>query len=80
MYIKDTKTLSCFLAAVDKCEGDVYLVSQFGDRYNLKSALSKYIAIGALLSENGETLELFCDRKEDEPYFMEFFSKNPAVL
>lgn len=80
MKISDMKTLNGFLGAVDKCGGNVYLISTFGDKYNLKSALSKYIAIGELLSENGDKLELFCEQKGDEGYFMEFFENNPAVL
>lgn len=80
MKIKDNATLHSFLTAVDQCEGEVYLISPFGDRYNLKSELSKYIAIGALLSKDGDYLELFCENKEDEGNLMKFFIENPQVL
>ena len=43
-----------FLAAVNECEGDVTLTSQYGDKYNLKSLLSQYVAIGALLGDKGD--------------------------
>ena len=38
-----------FLAAVDRCNRAVWLTSMAGDKYNLKSYLSRYIAIAALL-------------------------------
>ena len=80
MKITKIDELDAFLAALRKCEGDVYLRSQYGDRYNLKSVMSMYIGIGALLSEHGDELELFCDNKADEQYFFEFFSENQSVI
>lgn len=49
MKFHSEKEISEFLSAVDKCTGDVYLKSVRGDCYNLKSELSKYVAIAALL-------------------------------
>lgn len=63
-----------------KCKGDVHLISQYGDNYNLKSRLTQYLAIAAMAKEYGDALELFCDCKDDEKCFMEFFEKNPEVL
>ena len=53
-----------FLAIVNTCKGDVTLASQYGDKYNMKSLLTQYVAIGALLGERGDELELFCSSKE----------------
>ena len=36
-----------FLAVADSCDGDVWLVSLQGDKYNLKSTLTQYVAMGA---------------------------------
>jgi len=69
-----------FLNAVKRTKDNVYLKSMAGDCYNMKSALSKYVAIGALLSEHGNELELFCDNKEDEKLFFSFFASHPDVL
>lgn len=80
MKIKNDVVLHDFLAAIDRCKGDVYLISPFGDRYNLKSELSKYVAIGALLAKDGDNLELFCEHKEDEGYLLDFFNHNPEVF
>ena len=59
-----------FLNTVASCEGDVYLKSPEGDIFNLKSSMSRYIAIGRLIEEQGDSLELFADRKEDQALLM----------
>lgn len=69
-----------FLAIVNTCKGDVTLISQYGDKYNMKSLLTQYVAIGALLGERGDELELFCSSKEDEAKFLKFFNENPEVM
>ena len=69
-----------FLNTIKRAKDNVYLRSQDGDCYNMKSALSKYVAIGALLSEHGDELELFCDNREDEKLFFSFFIQHPDVL
>ena len=79
MKFTNIEQVNDFLAAVDKAQGNVYLVSYNGDRYNLKSKLSQYISIGALLSEQGDELELYCDLKEDEGYFLNFLFSHPEV-
>lgn len=68
-----------FLQAVNKAKDNVWLTSIYGDKYNLKSLLSQYIAIGALLGDKGDELELFCDDKEDEALFLNFFYNHPEV-
>lgn len=79
MKLKNVDELNGFLNAVDKCEKDVYLVSNEGDRLNLKSLFSRYISMGRLLSDEGDNLELFCDSKRDEVHFFEFFREFPGV-
>ena len=53
----------------------MYLKSQDGDVFNLKSALSEYIALGQLLSEQGDNLELFADHREDEAKLINFLAE-----
>ena len=36
--------------------------------------MSEYIALGQLLSEQGDNLELFADRREDEARLIEFLA------
>ena len=45
-----------FLKAVEQAKDNVYLRSVHGDCYNLKSVLSRYVALGALLGEHGDEL------------------------
>ena len=59
-----------FLDTVESCEGDVYLKSPEGDIFNLKSSLSRYIAVGRLIQEEGDSLELFASRREDRARLM----------
>ena len=66
MKLTNVTDVHKFIEAVNSCTDDVYLKSQEGDVFNLKSSLSQYIAIGRLLEENGDTLELFAQTREDE--------------
>lgn len=79
MKLKTVDELNGFLNAVDKCQKDVYLVSERGDKLNLKSLFSRYISMGRLLDAQEENMELFCDSKQDEAYFFEFFRAFPGV-
>lgn len=76
MKLKDAAQVNEFLAAVNQCKDQVYLVSQYGDKFNLKSQLSQYIAIAALVNQAGEDLELFCDSKEDEAIMLKYIVEN----
>ena len=51
------------------------LKSPEGDVLNLKSSLSQYIALGQLLSEAGDSLELFTTCREDEAKMLEFVTE-----
>lgn len=72
MKLKNIQEVEEFRKAVKECTGDVYLKSPDGDVFNLKSALSEYIALGRLLSEQGDCLELFASNREDEARLLSF--------
>lgn len=80
MKIKTGKNIKAFLAVVDACEGHVWLESPWGDKYNLKSELSKHVAVYNLIKEHGDMLELFCQLSEDEQKFYKFFAEHPETL
>lgn len=80
MKIKTAKNIKAFLKVADSCEGHVWLESPWGDRINLKSELSKYIAAAKLIEEKGEYLELFCQLSSDEERFLKFFWDHPEIL
>lgn len=72
MRLTNVKDVQKFIAVIRACEHDVYLKSQEGDVFNLKSSMSQYIALGRLVEENGDMLELFADSKEDEARLIKF--------
>lgn len=72
--LKNVKNIAEFMAAVNQCKGDVIMRSADGrEEFNLKSELSSYLAIASLCEEQGDTWEIFCMNKEDEPYMLQFF-------
>lgn len=80
MKLANIKEVNDFLKTVDECTGSVWLESTDGDKINLKSKLSQYVAITALISCEADKLELFCSKHEDEERFFKFFRENPEVL
>ena len=44
--------VTAFLAVLDTCEGNVYLVTKEGDRLNLKSELTKYVALTSFFKDS----------------------------
>ena len=80
MKLANITEVNDFLRTVDRCKGEVWLESSDGNKINLKSKLSQYIAISALINYEGENLELYCSLVEDEMKFFKFFSDNPRVL
>ena len=59
--------VSEFLAVLDTCEGNVYLVTRDGDRLNLRSKLSQLVGLTQLI-EGGKIAEasIVCENKIDE--------------
>ena len=80
MKLRNINDVNDFLAVVESCEGEVYLTSQYGDKFCLKSCMSRYIALGALLGERGDELEIYCEYKDDEYKFLKFFEDHKHVL
>ena len=80
MKLTKTTEIDAFREAINACQGDVWLESIYGDKYNLKSVFSRCIALDALLSQHGDELELYCALREDESNFFKFFREYPEVL
>ena len=72
MKLTNVKDVQKFIEVVNSCENDVYLKSVEGDVFNLKSSLSQYIAVGRLIEESGDSLELFAQTREDEARLLQF--------
>ena len=75
MKLQNIQEVEEFRKVVHQCKGRVYLESLEGDIFNLKSAMSEYVALGRLLSEQGDSLELFADNKEDEALLLNFLGR-----
>ena len=62
-----------FLELLDRCQGNVYLVTSDGDRLNLKSKLCQLVGLTTLI-EGGKIAEAFleCDNPEDESMLFRF--------
>lgn len=72
MKLSNVKDVEKFIQVVNECKHDVYLKSVEGDVFNLKSSMSRYVAIGRLIEESGDSLELFATSKEDESLLINF--------
>ena len=71
-----------FLAVLDTCEGNVYLVTGEGDKLNLRSKLCQLIGLTKLI-EGGRIAEasIYCENKNDESklFRFNFFGESEAV-
>lgn len=74
MKITSLEDLENFKEVINKCEGEVWLESIYGDKYNLKSALSQYIAFADLLRDKKGELELFAQLPKDEAILIDYLS------
>ena len=65
--------VSAFLAVLDTCEGNVYLVTNEGDRLNLRSKLCQLVGLTRLI-EGGKIAEasIICENKNDESKLFRF--------
>lgn len=75
MKLQNIHEVEDFRKVIHECKNNVYLKSQEGDVFNLKSAMSEYVALGRLLSEQGDSLELFADSREDEARLLKFLAE-----
>lgn len=65
--------VQAFLSVLDTCEGDVYLVTEEGDRLNLRSKLCQLIGLTKLI-EGGKitNAHIECQKPEDETKLFRF--------
>ena len=76
MLLKNVNDINAFKNAINECSGDVILRSvDTKEEFNLKSVLSRYIAIGRLCEDHGDEYEIFCMNKNDEGFMLKFFSE-----
>lgn len=74
MLLKNVNDIDNLIDAISRCRGDVILRSVDGrEEFNMKSVLSRYIAIGELCKDHGDKYEFFCMNRADEGYMINFF-------
>ena len=67
-YINDVKG---FFDTIDKCRKNVYVVTTEGDRLNLKSKITQYIAFSDLFADQTiKDMELVFDDHEDKTWWL----------
>ena len=69
-----------FLDTVKTCKGDVWLESVDGNKFNLKSSMSTYVAMSKMIRNESNNLELFCSDRESEAKLLKFFNDNPDTV
>ena len=64
---------AAFMDLINECEGDVCIISDQGDKLNLKSTLVKFVALANLFNSSViEKLELEVTDKDDEQKIIDF--------
>lgn len=73
MNLYNIKNIDSFFKLVESCRGKVELVTDEGDRLNLKSKLCQYVAFAELFS-NGSVpkMTLIADDPEDKEKLIKF--------
>ena len=80
MIIRNIEDVEGFFNVVEDCVGRVQLITEEGDVLNLKSKLSRLVAISSIFwnSEIGD-LELVCAEKEDIERLMNFMMNGNSM-
>ena len=73
MKVENIKDIDKFFSVVNSSKGRVELVTGEGDRLNLKSKLTQYVALANIFS-NGEIpqMEIIASEKEDVDRLLNF--------
>ena len=73
MKVTNITNVDKFFEVVDKCEGKVELVTQSGDRLNLKSKFNQYTALIKILAHGKiKQMEIIAEEKKDTDRLMAF--------
>ena len=73
MKISDITDIEGFFKVIDSCKGRVELISQEGDRINLKSKLSQYFSLANIFSDGVvDELEIVAYDPEDVKRIIDF--------
>ena len=72
MTLENVTNIAGLFEIINKCKGNVELVSEEGDRINLKSRLSQYLAVAGVFAHGyARQLQLIIEDQEDLEMIME---------
>lgn len=73
MKISNITNVEGFFKVIEQCKGTVELITSEGDRLNLKSKLSQYVALTKMFSEAKiDGIELIAHEPEDVDRLLKF--------
>lgn len=76
MKVTNITDIDGFFKVIDSCKGKVELVTGEGDRINLKSKLSQFVALAKVFSSSEiPELDLIAYEKEDVDRIMDFMMR-----
>ena len=76
MKMQGVIDLEKFLKLLDGCEGQVLMVTENGDRFNMTSKISQYVAVTKILSQDEiPEVEIIANNPEDEKKLIAFLTK-----
>ena len=73
MTLTNVTNVEKLLKTIEECEGRVELVTEQGDRYNLKSKLSQYVSFVKILANSTiPNIEIITSNRSDAQKLMKF--------
>ena len=75
MKLYNIKNIEKFCSVIDSCEGNVTMLNEKGDRLNLKSKLSQFVALSSVLGAEEKPIsemEVLVDNPKDTMKLVEF--------
>ena len=76
-YVQNITDIDGFFKVIDSCKGKVELVTDEGDRLNLKSKLSQYVSLAKIFSDGQiEKIEIVAYEPDDTQKLINFMMNN----
>lgn len=77
MTVTNITNIEKFFETINKCEGKVELITEQGDRFNLKSTLSQYVSFVRVFSNcTVPSVQLVIANQEDTQKLMRYMMNN----
>lgn len=77
MKLSNIKDPADFMKLIDSCEGKVELITDEGDRLNLKSKLSQYVTLATIFTASSQIpeIEIVAYEAEDTKRILEYIMR-----